>query len=846
MDLQKEVQQQFERYPDLRVLFFFDGSQSFQLELTTWSDKEIILIKVEGQFFTLKYRLETELRNKKVFLYFPEQEPNEKNLESFALADVLVANKQLHVDPVMAFIEEFSLPVAMRSIIEKYYQTDLRLKNRKDYLSSGLTPNSFSESWLKRGLLCYHLNLKRISDYNIITAQVFILALTPSEFEAALDKLRKLDLIDFLNKILIDVFGDSFKELNLSAIKELANKLKYNLILATIPNVVAEDQYGKLKDDNPIRLSRLTSLINDWNADVNAKPHLIPVLEQLASGIKEEKLINWYGTEKTFGYYTPALKKRVLEECVHEYETQPGKVKQSIKKWFDNPEEQNGFQPLIEYIWHAASMIEILNNYRNFIFDSLSEYIRRYEHELYKVDLHYRKAVFAFGQALKNNIEISLDKSYSALHDCYEKEFISPLNNEWMKCLKSFDFKLNTTTYNKQYNFYKDKIASRQRTAVIISDAFRYEAARELLDTLSKDSKNSVQAGVMLASIPSVTSLGMSNLLPNKGITITDKGFTIDGISTEGTINRTKILQSVNPKSQGIDYNDLVRLDVDKGREYIKQFETIYVYHNKIDARGEKQQTEKYVFDAVKETIDDLMVMIRKLSSWNVYRILITADHGFLLSIRDLPETMKEEIPSVENEFLLSNRSVVAGEIKGGAYQFEIADTSNIKQSFKVALPRSINRYRRPGCGVQYVHGGASLQELLVPVIEYSRMREDTTEKVKIRLIKFDERISSGYLKLTVLQMEPIGKGLKEMEVSMGLYSETEELASNESRLVFNSTSNIASERSTELVLTLSSKGSVLTQCMLKAFDVEDDQRLNPLFSQRIMIQSLIQRDEFK
>ncbi len=845
MDLKEKVLEQFERNPQLRVLFFFDGNQSAADELDSWLGADIVTIKVEGQYFTLKHRLETELKNKKVFLYFSEQEPTDQQLETFPLVDLLVANKQLYIDPVMTLIEEFRLSPTVRNSIEKYH-TELRHKNRRDFLASVLTPMSFTESALRRGLLCYHLNLKKISDYNLIAAQVFILALTPSEFETTLDKLRKLDLADLLNKILIDIFGDSFKELSLSGIKELASRLKYNLLMATIPAPVSEDQYSKLKEDNSIRVSRLMSLFHDWSADSTAKPKLLLVLDQLGAGIKEEKLISWYGVGQTFGFYTPSLKKRVLEECVQTVEMQPGKVKQTIKAWAEAPEEQDGMSPAIQYVWNAASLFEILADYKSFIFDSLSEYISRYERELYKIDMHYRKAEVAFQQALINNVEINLEKSIKALRDCYEKEFITPLNNEWMRCLKSFDFKLNSTTYSKQYNFYKDKVASKQqRTAVIISDAFRYEVARELAENLTKDSKNSAQVSIMLASIPSVTALGMANLLPNKEIQIVEKGFAINGISTESKLNRTKILQAVNPRSQAIDHNELISLDVENGREFIKQIDTLYIYHNKIDARGDEKKTERAVFEAAKEALDDLQIMVRKLNSWNVYRILITADHGFLASLRDVPETMKEDFPVVENEFMIRNRVIVGDLVKGASYQCLLSDTTNIKSDLQVGLPKSINRYRRQGAGVQYVHGGASLQELIVPVIEYSRMREDSSEKVKIRLMKFDERIASGYLKLNVLQLEPVNTGLKEMEAVVGLYSEQDELVSNEYKTLFNSTATNPLERNTEMVLTLSSKGTKLSQCILKGYDVDDEQRLNPLFNQRIMIQSLIQRDEF-
>lgn len=843
MNLKDQVIQQFERNPNIRVLFFFDASQSFIDELDSWQD--IHTIKVEGQYFSLKYQLETELRDKKVFLYFPQQEPIEQELEDFPLVDVLMANKQLYIDPVMALVEDFQLPSTARGPIEKYY-TELKHKNRRDFLANVLTPMAFNESALRRGLLCYHLNLKKICDYNLIAAQVFTLAMTPTEFDAVLERLKKLDLIDLLNKILIDIFGDSFKELSISGIKELTSRLKYNLLLSSVNKPVAEDQYSKLKEENPIRVSRLMSLFHDWESEAFMKDKLLPVLDQLGAAIKEEKLVTWYGVSQSFGFYTNVLKRKVVEECIILLESKPSLTKQAIKPWVDALSQQNGIAQAIQYIWSAASLYEIVNDYKSFVFDSLSEYISRYEREFYLVDLHYRKAETAFHQSMVMNVDINLDKSVKALRDCYEKEFITPLNNEWMRCLKAFDFKLNSTTYSKQYNFYKDKVTSKQqRTAVIISDAFRYEAARELSDVLSKDSKNSAPVGLMLASIPSVTMLGMANLLPNKGISVDEKGFIVNGIATEGTPNRTKILQSFNPKSLAIDFEELRTYDSEKGRELMKGLDTIYIYHNKIDAKGDDRRTEKAVFDAVAETLDDLGIMIRKLNSWNVYRILITADHGFLASMREIPETMKEDVPTFEKEFMIRNRAIVGEGLKGASYECALSDTTNIKTDLRVALPKSINRYRRPGSGVQYVHGGASLQELIVPVVEYSRMREDSSEKVRVRLMKYDERIASGYMKANLLQVEPISTGMKELEMIVGLYSDQDDLVSNEGRALLNSTSTNPMERNKELTLTLTAKGTNLSHCVLKGYDVDDEQKLNPLFSQRILIQSLIQRDEF-
>ena len=52
---------------------FFDETKNYEDQIAIWNEPEILCVKVTGQFFTLKYRLEHELQNKKVFLYFNRQ-----------------------------------------------------------------------------------------------------------------------------------------------------------------------------------------------------------------------------------------------------------------------------------------------------------------------------------------------------------------------------------------------------------------------------------------------------------------------------------------------------------------------------------------------------------------------------------------------------------------------------------------------------------------------------------------------------------------------------------------------------------------------------------------------------
>ena len=105
-----------------------------------------------------------------------------------------------------------------------------------------------------------------------------------------------------------------------------------------------------------------------------------------------------------------------------------------------------------------------------------------------------------------------------------------------------FDF--HQIDCNKQFNFYQDIIEDVDyKMAVIISDAFRYELGFELYNDLLADSKNNLTIQHCLASVPSYTNLGMSNLLPNKGITVGQANGKFAGRKLGAVQSEEKLLQ---------------------------------------------------------------------------------------------------------------------------------------------------------------------------------------------------------------------------------------------------------------------------------------------------------------
>jgi predicted HTH domain antitoxin len=231
-------------------------------------------------------------------------------------------------------------------------------------------------------------------------------------------------------------------------------------------------------------------------------------------------------------------------------------------------------------------------------------------------------------------------------------------------------------------------------------------------------------------------------------------------------------------------------------RDLFKQ-EVVYVYHNRIDDIGDKRQSEGETVKAVRETIDELKRLIKNLhSQYNVARVLLTADHGFIyqhvapddLTLMKAPDvTTKLE----KNRYLLTAQTNITAT---GSHSFPLSKASALtsQADWHVLVPEGVNRYRRQGSGTRYVHGGASLQEVLVPILESSRKREEVGQKVTVRLVREELTLLANQVKLLLLQEQRVTDVDRPRTVAIGLYVGNE-LASNRVELLFDSVAEGAS-----------------------------------------------------
>lgn len=842
--MKEKIEKYFRQFPELRVLFFFDEQGEYRAEVEAMELPGIQKLYWNQNNFYLKTRLHGDLHDEKVLLYLPVAAPRTSEAyHDFPLLGLLLANKELSLDDVGGFMDEFQLQRHHKSLVSKYMR-ELKYTTVQDVCRPVLNAAHFEEKHLVQGLVSAFLRFGSITPWSLLLGKMLTLALPSQEEELARfqNKIEDDQLLEVLQNKTRDFFGEQLRDLSGSSLLDMLRRVWYNQITQTLP-LKKNDPYRDLKMDGSV-LVFFNQFLQETERNRRVQEKLDEALELVKNDIQSQKLIEVYGQDAGFAWYPEDMLWYLLTLELPNLKINPAG---SIER-LENLSLQDGLaQSLAEtlqFLIQSARMFDKIKGIKRYILDTPDQYILTYTNEWMLVDTAYRKAVhlFRYGDLADAKARLDLDRVIEELNTAYEQH-VDSMNREWLKCLSQYRFDYHNIRSPKQYDFYKTEVEPvDQKLVVIISDGLRYEVAADLLASLHGDPKNTADIRHQLASIPSRTSVGMAQLLPARELIFADGNITIDGIKTEGIVNRRQILSRKNADATAEQYSALQGKSQEELREIFKS-KVVYVYHDVIDARSDKSASEDRTFVAVDEAIDDLKKFIKSLhATYNVARVLVTADHGFLYNDRIIDEKDKENSPNGKvlqnhNRFEISRESA---EVEMG-YKFPLSATTKFREDLFVTIPQSVNRYRLQGVGHQYVHGGGSLQELVVPIIESTRKRQEITKKVTPMLVQRGQlRVVSNILRSQLLQSSKVSRFEKEITVSVGLYKDLE-LVSNEQIIVLNSTEEAPSERTHRVDLNLAATAARESFLKLKVFDVED--KLNPLIEELVQNSTLIQTD---
>ena len=428
--------------------------------------------------------------------------------------------------------------------------------------------------------------------------------------------------------------------------------------------------------------------------------------------------------------------------------------------------------------------------------------IQAYTEEYYLLDYYYRKFYFYYDQLERKE---SFAELADRVENTYKQWFLDELSIRWSEAVEGeMQENYPLAGVSQQSSFYNNWVAGHlrddERVFVIVSDALRYEAGKELLDLLNQEVRGAAQLSYMQGVVPSTTWLGMAALLPHDHLEINEQGdVLIECINAQGTENRGKILKKKVNNALAMQAESLLDMKRADYKEVFEGTKLVYIYHNIIDAFGDDSATERQVFDAVQKTLQQLVQVVRSLvnniSATNIY---ITADHGFIYRRSSLQESdkvgkFKAGAVAEGRRFVLTDTTEEPENLLAVSMRYLLGKDAGLK----AILPKGMIRFKVQGGGANYVHGGVSLQEIVIPLIKYKYLRKEQfrASKVTVKLTNISRKITNRIVFLDFLQTDRVEE--KKLPLKLKLYFADDQgnRISNENIIIADSRSEEAQDR---------------------------------------------------
>jgi len=819
-----------------RIIFWYDTEKEFEETLSVIKINDVSIIRIDKYgSLELKIKLEVEDTHGKYILYAPYAEFAPENDWLF---DIKLYSYIFHADQASILLKELNLE-----------QQSLRpyLKKRKAFFKSQDRLNRFKQL-IKSDDSEDDLDLKMIA------------VITKADQPEPFSTLTKL-LVSSCHKgkFIIDEPSQMWLQIEKFGLEATLWKIlarKFGYIKADSPSIVdflirvfVTDLSVSLNTELPTALTHFTIpdslhsnnctvFLAQWRTNTKYYKYYNIISKFIAKKLKIDELLMPLDFESLLEVMTfesverrivSTLRNQIGKDLENDYQAANDAIKHRLDGYWattvlNDDLKENLYQTVYNALEAAISLFELRKKYDpGFSYKSSKDMFGAYTTELYEFDHHYRifheladKADMAGWDVLKTLKE--------TVENCYSGWYIENLALTWGDFLENM---ANDTLMNEwripyetnQYEFFRSKInptlkqSSKNRLFVIISDAFRFEVAEELTRIINGKYRLKAELDHMLGVLPGYTALGMAALLPHDIISINDssKGDVIvDGKPCGSIDQRANILSDYN--GTAIKADSLLSMSKNSGREFVKPHRVIYIYHDKIDAIGDKAVSESNTFEAVRQALNDLYALVSFIiNSLNGTRVIITADHGFIYQEK-APEAIDKSSLDINSENTIkTHKRFILGKNLGEPHNTVSGNTkitSNTDTEMEFLLPKGTNRYNFVG-GARFFHGGAMLQEIVIPVITVTEMKGKHTEKSEIRQVGVS--LLGSYKKLVtnrpiykLIQTDPVSERMKPITLKVSLRDKND-LISNEETVTFDSSSTSMDERQKSVKLTLQS-----------------------------------------
>lgn len=776
MQIQSALAKMFEKH---RIVFWYDTKQELRNDFEVLELAGIEKLELTNNEFGVKYRLLREEPEQKFLLY--REGPQPANLENWLL-DVQLAQGVFRTGQVGLWLAELELGLEFTDLVQVHEEFFKAVK-RKDSLKRLLKPDD-TPGMIRLKMLGVCAGAEPRLDMVLES----LLAELSEGHDDKFKLVARCNLESFLWEQMKRTYG---YQSSTPGIRDFVIELFKSCY------AMSTDGQVRLSSDSLVFLRR-------WKDSRQYEASFELLSDECAEllGIEQDLNKRDFRTLIDLDYFR-LIDQKIISELVHSVVARTVSTG-DVALWVRQRRQGHWYQVyqhLYEAVDYAAQFVYMLDE-ATLEMESMAEGIERYARTWFRLDQLYRKVNFHVRCSRQASLMGSLTEQ---IENFYSNNYLLKLNDRWQVHVDSTNqWKAPPVLLQKEFfnRCVQSFLNKDNKVCVIISDALRYEVGDELLSLIRQEDRFDASLKPALSMLPSYTQLGMAALLPNKELELADNdtgGVEVDGQSSQGTPNRIKILnQAIKQRGTALRAEELMSLNRDDCRALVRDHDVVYIYHNLIDKTGDSKDTEERVFDAVEDTLQELVKVVKKLASANANNLLLTSDHGFIYQNRVLDESDFSGAVVDGERILYRNRRFVLGKGLKQAPELRAFNSAELglAGAMEIQIPKSINRLRIKGAGSRFVHGGASLQEVVIPILRINKKRKSDISSVEVDILRGGTSvITSGQLALVFYQTEPSTDKVQPRTLRAGIYTKERELISDSHALVFDFVSDNPRER---------------------------------------------------
>lgn len=814
-------------FAETRIVFWYDEGGRCRDEFDKVEVEGVEKLVLDGNPFGVKYRILSEKPEGKFLVYSPKVQPSPAD---DWLYDLYLAGMPFRTDPVSMVMGEMSFPEEARGILTEkrlpFFKSEQRKRDVKAMMDEGLGRRELGIRDEGLGMRNGGLGMRdeesgrrlSASDIELILISVLCRIKGHAKIEYVLAALlkelseNKTDRIDELAKYGLEPalwkrLGIDYGYQNATnpSVVDFANKLFHDAF------------YPAIRDERYQLSHAALSFFNDWKNGVRTRETFKVLSKDIAAKLNIAQDIarvpmGEFGSLDVFREIDVQIVRALVVEAergsirVDDVARLIG-LRKDGRYWLDFAHAYQACEAAVRF-FAALSTMDMTSV-------DAEDAICKYASTWYQIDQQYRLFVEHYDEAKKSDDNVV--ELFASLKCKVDGHYV---NNYLMKQSVSFQSHLNGKAEWRfkgvpmQRNFWKDRIAfAGTNVCVIISDALRYEVGKELADAIEATHRYSAAITPMVSVLPSYTQLGMAALLPHEKLDLAggpdgqpSEWVYADGKLTKGLEARKAILETVqSPKATAAAYKDVIEMTQADRRAFESSANVIYIYHDTVD----KRETEDETPAAAREAINEIMALVRKVGGdYRIHKFIVTADHGFIY--QDCPLDASQYVADEECIYranVYKSRFVFGWPLcKSQVLANYGSEQLGLEPSVDVRIAKGVMRMHKQGSGVKYVHGGASLQEIVVPVIEIQHVRSKRADVVPVDaeiLVDGAGRITTNRFNVSVYQSSPVGEEFSRRIVRLSLRSQHGDLLSDEVQLVLDSEAETVQDRTKSTMLTL-------------------------------------------